>query len=309
MDPVLIKATSLIRASVIRSILLTATVAAMAQGAQESIVRTANDIFVIRIISSKPGEWRQSARQTKTRTVQLQIRAEKVLKGDGKPGETSIMISQTEPSGAMDVSVPGVWSRQSVDPSTTYVVFSKSHSLAESETIAVRPAQEALADTNLAIECELGRLTLPQCLEHGANHPLGILFAEYAAARLPEILFNRYDQFNALMAILEKESVGRLVRETLIEEIFSSFLLADPAPPHFVARLAAGSLRLIVQPDEKLRQRIVETLLPNLVGLEGGATKKSSAVLAEYPADAERAKRFLQTEPRAPAQRILAWLR
>jgi hypothetical protein len=295
--------------SLLKSATLILAAVQMVHGAEESIIRRAGHIYLIRIVSAKPGEWQPAPRRTRTRNVELRVRIEKALKGGGKPGELTIAVSQTEPSGPMDVAVPGVWSRQSIDASAEYVVFSDSASLAEKDTLGVRPAREAQADTDLALHSDALGWTLLQGLEHGAGQPLGPLFVQYASSRLPEILFDDYAQFAGLMTLLEKGAVSASFRLAILEEIFSRFLLTDPAPPRFVARLAAGSLRMIVGQDLVLRQRLIETLLPNLVGLEGGATPKAASdVLSDYRMDAERARSFLRAERGNSAARLLVWL-
>ena len=296
-------------ASLLKSAALIFAALPMLQAAEESVVRRASHVYLIRIVSAKPGDWRPAPRRTRTRSVELRVRIEKALKGAGNPGELTIVVDQSEPSGPMDVAVPGAWSGQSIDASTEYVVFSHSASLAEKDTLEVRPAREALADTQLALQSDALGWTVLQALQHGAGHPLGPLFVQYASSRLPEILFDDFAQFDGLMTLLEKEALSASVRLATLEEIFSRFLLADPAPPGFVARLAAASLRMIVGKDLAVRQRLIETLLPNLVGIEGGATPKAASdVLSDYRMDAERAKRFLRAEPGSSAARLLVWL-
>jgi hypothetical protein len=226
---------------------------------------------------------------------------------------------QHEPVGR-DFAVPGVWSRQTLTPGARFLVFSRSSSaataaaLSESATEKVLPADDALADTELALAAERDRAPLAALLDRAAPRigSLGPLFAEYVGARLPGVLFADPAGFTQLLAFLENPALAPAVRGMVLRDLYGRMILADPAPPAFTNQLVVSSFHLLAEPQAAaLHVELAGTLLPNLLGIIGGATKKNAAdIFRDAPADRAAAERTVAAyADRSAAEPLARWLR
>jgi hypothetical protein len=214
--------------------------------------------------------------------------------------------------------VPGVWSDKPLHAGDQYVVFCESASsratvvLLESSTLRVAAADEVLADVELALTSE--SFSLPNALRRLQNRrsSVGPLFGEYISARLDEVMFQHADDFDRVMSFLEAPGLPERFRGLVVGNVYSKLLAADPVPLGFASRLAVASFRIVALPDAaNLRENLLQTYLPNLVGLEGGARSKSAdEVFAAYPRDRDDAEQTLEKyQGDAAASSLLAWLR
>jgi hypothetical protein len=93
-----------------------------------------------------------------------------------------------------------------------------------------------------------------------------------------------------------------------MEKIYGKFLLGDAGPPAFVTSLVISTFRIAGLPDGKaLDDRLLGVLLPHLVGIQGGGSKRSATeVFRNHSADRENARKVLASHPEAGP--ILRWL-
>ncbi len=286
----------------------------MVQANGESVIQKSSHILLVSVTSASAGEWRPAPRRLKTRTVELRVRIERELKGKAAPNEATIQISQTEPATPMITSVPGVWSGKPIDTATRYVVFSNSPSarssdvLAESATLRVVAAKDALADAELAISADGHKWSLDETLEHAGTKAVGSIFTEYATSRIGEVLFSDPAEFDRVLKVLEKPGVDNRFRLAMMEKIYGKFLLGDAAPPALVTSLVISTFRIARLPDGKaLDDRLLGVLLPHLAGIQGGGSKRSATeVFRNHPGDLENAKKVLASHPEAGP--LLRWL-
>jgi hypothetical protein len=87
--------------------------------------------------------------------------------------------------------------------------------------------------------------------------------------------------------------------------------LADPAPAGFAERLARGAPHVLARgAGEPLATQLVDTYLPNLLGLSGRATRKGPrAIFGDDAAARARAREaLLRRAPSAGRAALLAWI-
>jgi hypothetical protein len=293
------------------------------RGLSTSVILQATHMLLIQIESADSGSWAQETARTQARSVKLQISLREVLKGsvgDDTSTNIEIPVQQAAGLGSRIFAVPGVWSGKLLNAGTRHVVFCRSSSvnandiLQEAHTMAVMSSGECLSDVRRTLDAEREHVTLPELIPRFAGDPdsLGPLFAEYMAARLDEVLFRDAEGFNELMSSLETPIVSSRFRGIILREIYSRALLADPAPPGFDDRLVVGTLRIIALPEAApLHDDLLKTYLPNLLGLEGGATKKrAESIFRRFPGEREQAERVLSAYATpAIAALVLDWIR
>lgn len=296
-----------------------------AAGAADStslIVRSTH-ILDVAIANAAPGPWRKDTERTRKRRVDLDLVLERALKGTVRERSGShvrLAVEQIAPAGQRYFAVPGVWSGRELTQGARFLLFSRSPStsaqevLAERSTERVLPEGEAIGDVELALSAEQEGTSLTAVLERARarGSSLGPLFAEYLNARLGDLLFSDSSGFGALVAFVEDPALPLPFRGMVIREMFSRLLLVGPAPAAFVDRLALAGFRVLAQPEaQALHAELVGVLLPNLVGVRGGAPKRSAAEVfrgaAQERAAAERALAALP-DSRA-AEPMLAWIR
>lgn len=286
------------------------------------IVRAAH-ILDVQIAKATLGPWGKDTERTRKRRADLDLVLERALKGAvrERPGSHArVVVEQIEPAGERYVAVPGVWSGVDVSEGARVVVFSRSTSSSMSDVLQERmtervvPDRASVAAVELAMAAERDHLSLPATLDraHASRASLGALFAEYVNARLGEVLFADPVGFNAVASFVESSTVPVQVRGIVLRELFARFIQADPAPAPFVDRLALASFRVLGQADAQLLHgELVSVLLPNLLGVRGGAAKRSATeVFRDAPADRAAAERALASLPDTrAAQPMLAWIR
>ncbi len=252
-------------------------------------------ILELTILVSTMGDWTQAGRY-QARTVDMTIRLDRVLKGvvDQAAGATiPLRVRQFSPAGGFIISVPSAWSTQTLEPGA-YVAFC----IAEGEHLPdvlddarckhLFLADQALPDAELVLIAGIPEMPLATLLGRTADRKAsyGRLFAGYVAARLPEILFSNWTDFNSIMRVLEDPNLSNIAREILIVEMYVKMIMLEPAPPRFVARLIEGTIRIIALPGmEGVARDVLETYLPSLLGIERAAGPlESNAVFADNPA-------------------------
>ena len=287
----------------------------------------ATHILLVRVVESAPGPWTPVSERLQQRDVEVLFSIDGILKGtiiEGQGARVRTTVQQFEVVGGRYFRVPGVWSEKELSPEARFVAFTSSGSgndpvashsaLREPECFTVDAGDESVIDVALADRAgvppePLGRLLLATADQRPAY---GRFFARYVEARLPEILFNSREDFDVVMSTVEDPALSPVARTLLISAVCSSCIMLDPAPPAFVARLVAGTARVVSQPvDSSLQTNLLKTYLPNVLGIVGGAQPKPAReVFADQPESRAITESLLAAYPdRAAARPLLEWAR
>jgi len=265
---------------------------AAAEGAN---IRDYSSIALVRVAAAKPSEWKPGPRQTKVRMVELELAVERTLKGAApRNPRIKLKTEQAEP-GPRDIAVPGAWSRKSIEPGTRYVLFSKSD-LAKSDRVE---DAGALPQVELALEADTQKWPLGELGAKASKEALGPISGEYVLGRLGEVLYSDAAQFDALLSWLESPETPTNFRLQLASGIFPKVISADPVPQPFSSRLAVAGFRMAALPNAgPLRESILSTYLPNLLGLNGGISRKTpEQVFGAFPGEREKARPVARSSP------------
>ena len=259
----------------------------------QSSIRDSSHIDLVRIERSTPSAWTPGPRHTRVRTVAITIAVEHELKG--KPdSQLAFEIQQTEP-GPRTIAVPGAWSGKSVDPGSRLIVFS-----ASDPAHATRVEEAAtLPQVETAVQADRQKWRLGELGIKASREALGPLFGEYVLSRLDEILYSDAGQFDSLLSWLETDRVPADFRLQMMSAIYPRVISDDPAPPAFWSRLAVSGFRIVSMPDAgALRESMLSTYLPNLLGLNDGISRKTpQQVFAHFPQDRARAHTAVSVSP------------
>lgn len=275
-------------------------------------------IVALTVLSANPLSWTEAGRY-RVRDVDMTVRLDRVLKGAAAEPEGStvaVAVKQFEPAGDFIFAVPGAWSGQNLSVGQGFLAFSIASDgddlarlLADPQCVRVFPAAEALPDVELTLMAGSPEMSLPRLLALTAERKssYGALFAGYVAARLPELFFRELADFDAVMRQLEDPALSPVAREILLEDCYTKMIMLDPAPPRFVARLLAGTVRVLALPGtQALGRSIAQTYLPNLLGLEGAAVRKNAD--AVFQGDSQLRERAAAAFQAAGGAAVVEWL-
>jgi hypothetical protein len=281
------------------------------------MILRATHVLLVRVRDSTPGPWQAASPRFEDRGVEVSFELVRVLKEsvpERPGGVVRVRVRQWRPTGSRFSAVPGVWSAHALDPGAEFVVFSRgprdaADALAEPCCELVRPAGPILADVEAVAAAGDPPEALGRLLDSLADRlpTLGPQFALYVLDRLAEVLFEDPDGYDTVNRVAETPKLSPPTRHVLSTGIITQVLMRDPAPNEFVARLVVGSCRVLALPSEgSLQQNLLGTYLPNLLGLEGGATKKAARdVFAEHPDERKFVVGVLRNYPDQAAARPL----
>jgi hypothetical protein len=285
-----------------------------------SVMLRATHILVIRIESSQAGEWSPDpSGDWLRRSVALTIRLEERLKGITREEvgtSLDLQVTQYASPSLWVTGLPGVWSEPSVEPGMRLVAFCRSEGdrtaelLVEPACELLMPAENALVDARLAMRAETERLDVAALLAEAREvaASLGHLFVEYLWEAHGGAFLWDAKAFESLMQLLENPDLALIARATLVSQLTTRFL-AGPAAPANRARLALAMFRLLeIGQAAPLRDNILETFLPNLLGLPGGAAQVTvDEVFRDHPDERRRAESLVR-ELQPAAQALIQWL-
>ncbi len=279
-------------------------------------------ILLVVVDSISFGAWEPGEPMLVSRTGTARVRIERVLKGDlpiAPDTVLAIALTTYRNEGPRFVAVPGVWSNCEIVSGAKFVVFAMAGGkdaaalLTEPYAFDVEPAATALAEVELVLQLATHDTRLPTLLAALAarRETFAVLTARYVAARLRELLFSDASGFSAVLAEAEGPSAQPVFRRIVISEAYDDLMMLDPAPSVFTARLIWGSVRMFasgIAPE--FATRVLETYIPNLLGLEGGLPRKSAASIFELaPRPRQELETILRSHGQLPGrERLLAWL-
>lgn len=285
----------------------------------KSIVLRSTHILLLRIEKTDPSAWQND----ETRTVQLTANLEAVFKGASRErtGESfTASITQKQRRSPFILPPTDCWSDQPLASGRRLIVFSRSTAASVSEVLSdpmcqkVVPADEFLSDVRLAVSAEAERWTLVALLDKArpVAAQLKYIFPEYLEARFPELHLEEPQNLEATLRFLELPALSHAARVMLLENVTTYITMSSKASDADLDRLAIAMFRLLSLPQAtELHDALVETDLPNLLGLVGGGKKRAaSEVFERHPSDRETAERAINNyRGSAPKQSLLAWLK
>jgi hypothetical protein len=288
----------------------------------KSDILRSSHILQVTVESAQASPWVRESGRFRERSVRTAFRLDRIWKGELQSDETGLVeltIRQWETAVPRFIAVPGAWSGKPLEPGVKLVAFCCSHSQDMAELLQepacgkVETAEIAVPDLELAWQDGSPLLSVPALLARtfGRRASFGYLYAQYVSARMPELLFSNLEDFGMLMRLLEDAQLAPRARWILLTDLYSLFLMKDPAPIPFVERLLSGTFRILALTEAAaLRAPMLETYIPNLAGLEGGADPKRADQIFDGNPEALRFAR--QTVKActgvAGSERIAQWL-
>jgi hypothetical protein len=263
--------------------------------------------------------WTNVSGRIKQRGVRANVKLVEMYKGvvEQTPGAiVALRIVQSAPAINRWFAVPGAWSRHEIAAGAEFLIFSISGSndavevLAEPSCFSVEPAPASLPDIRLALRSGTPAISLGMLVERCASESAlwGHLFSQYLDARLPEVFYDRYQDFETFLSALEAPAISPVATRMLLPAAYAKLMLYDPAPPEFIGRLLLTTLRVLPGPHGSvLKDSVLGTYLPNLLGVRGGLERKEpSELFRASPVDRQRIEGFLTA---FNAQPLLEWIR
>jgi len=274
-----------------------------------SAIRRVTNIVEVTVKTVQASEWRPVTGRLQQRDVQLTAQFEQVFKGRFEEHPSAVValeIIQSAPRGARVFAVPGAWSGHELTPGARFVIFG----IPLESPVRVELAATAVPDLLRAQRAGSPELSISATLAASASEleDWGYLFAQYLEARLPETFFRQFSDFETFLKTIEAPQLSAVARRIMLAAAYTKLMLFDPAPPLFINRLLATTARVLDAPyGVDLREGVLETYLPNLLGITGGLERKSAHdILAPLPAEREVIERFVT---HANDAAVLAWMK
>jgi hypothetical protein len=291
------------------------------QSAPESVVLRATHILLLRVGAATAGEWAPAAEKGFRRTVEVRFEVLEVLKGatEEEPvDELTAEVEQFESRSPWVVPVPGVWSGQALETGTELLAYCRhpgglaAEMLREPRCLSVKTAAEGLVSTRLALQAESGEISLLELLTKAdaQAESLDQLFVDYLADKIGGGVLFAADVFDPVLSCLETSGLPVRVRAGLLDAVRRQVTTSPSARDRHVNRLILTLFRIVRKGRApELRDNILEVFLPNLLGLRGGAKKRSATeVFEDQPEERAGAEEVLGQIDTAPAKLLLDWL-
>lgn len=257
--------------------------------------------------------------------MQLRLILREAMRGslDETAGsEVAVEATQVERVGSRVAALPGVWSGRPLDRGTAYLAFSRSGSakaaevLRETNLVRVVAEKDSLDEARWALACDEQRRPLAETLASlvARPRPPGVLATEYVAARVEEVLVGDPAGYSRFLDIVEGPDLSAQSQVFLVGAVTARVLAHDtpasPAAP-LVDRLAVACFRILgrLEPGP-VSSPIVGTYLPNLLGLDGGATRRiAGEIFRRFPDDRSKARASLQRHAKEDgAAKLIVWI-
>ena len=278
----------------------------------------ATHIVQVSVYMFRASDWEPVSGRLQQRTMRLIVRLGEVYKGTiTEEAGTSVPLEivQSAPRIPRIFALPSIWSDHELEQGGEFVIFSVSSSHTAREVLAEPPAfRVERADLAVPDLIRAQRAGAPELSVGGTIlasidelENWGYLFAQYLEARLPETFFQEFPDFDVFLRTVEAPQLSPVARRMMMAAAYTKLMLYDPAPPRFINRLLAATARVLGAPyGENLRTAVLDTYLPNLLGLNGGLARKPAAdILNAAPAQRDTIGMFLAG---SSAPGIRAWL-
>ena len=279
-----------------------------------SPVLKAAQIVAIRVDRVEAQDWGAHP----TREALLHLTVTEVWKGETPPGPVVITVTQNRPIiGGFTIPEPGCWQDGTIAAGQEWIVFSRLASTVSADALAactqLAPPETAV-DIRIADHIETHGLALPAIVKlvtPGADR-IHVTLAHYLRARFGDLRLEDKDNLDAMLNLVATPSLTTPVRVTLVDAI-ESYLSSSPAVTAWhIHRLAVAMFALLAVPQAlDLREDLIETDLPNLLGLTGGAKKQTAReVFSQWPEERPLAVHALESYAGpADPKPLLAWIK
>jgi len=281
-----------------------------------SLVLKAAQIVQVRVDRVEAPDWDDQV----TRQARLHLMVTDVWKGRLSPGPLALTVTQNRPPDRGPILPPqGCWQDGRQAAGEYWVVFTKSASeaaadaLAEDSCLQAAPAEETAIDVRVAERVESGGFSLPAIVKlviPGAAR-LHVTFAHYLRARFADLRLEEKENLNAVLDLVATPALTTPVRVTLLDAAETSISSSQAATDWHFHRLAVAMFGLLSLPQATdMHENLIETDLPNLLGLIGGAQKRpAKAVFKQWPREGIAAAQALSLY-RGPANTklLLDWI-
>lgn len=286
---------------------------------QASIALDAKSIVVVKIESAKPSAWTNAARQERVRQVDLELTADRVLKGAvSRGGKAKVTVEQREATGRFHA-VAGPWSGSTLERGRKLIVFSSSAErllerlLAKDAVLRVGAESEAV-DVVVILDLEKSAAKPSEWdgkVNANQRPALGALFADYLAQKLPDIAKTGESEWAAALKFIEDARNSPLLQRQGGEAAVSAVLMLAPAPGELVPVTTRFIFRLLANhSDPGFVQRALDSWIPNLVGLTGSEKRRGPAAIFSGSNELGSAQDAVQKLAASAARdRVLAWFR
>lgn len=284
-----------------------------------SVIRQSASIALVRILSATPEPWEASNSYERSRRLTIEVLAVRVLRGGLQAGSRGTIRAVQRESVGLTHAVAGSWSGKAVERDREYLVFSRSAStdpdevFADDATLLVAEPNAAV-DVETALEFEDHRWPLRDLNAHAgpAARQLGPMFASYLGERFPDSVKHGIREWDGILSFIERRDLNPAFRVPAAEAAFDAVLLFSPAPRDIVRRTVFMAFNLLASADDPASQAsLLDTYLPNLLGMEGQEVKRTATqVFANKATERRMAEKALaQSPPSAGRERLLRWLR
>lgn len=290
--------------------------------------------LAIRRVHAHP--WGPDSGRFERRVVDLEVELQGTWKGDVEADlgdRCAIRVAQYRPAGPRFIAVPGPWSRIPLEEHPAVTVFSTPCAEALGDLLvakAVRTVElTGAVAPSLHVLSGMGTPPMPLRLllrrvaatpERVGRHAAWVLVARFTELSLSTTLevdavptlMGGVADVDAALALIARDALEGPSRWVLLTELVTMLLLRDPAPDPVVGRVVHATLELLVEPKgQPLRPAMLQTYLPNLLGLVGGSVPKHADLVFATDPSARRASiaaaGAMGAEP--GAAELLAWLR
>jgi hypothetical protein len=281
-----------------------------------AVVLKAAQIVQVRVDHVDAQDWGDQL----VRPAQLHLMILDVWKGGLSRGPVVVTVTQerSDPHGFL-LPPRGGWHDWRGGTGDHLVVFTSSMSgsaaeaLDERSCLQVSASEDAAIDVRLADRIETEGLPLQSIVPlalRGADK-LHVMFVHYLRARFAELHLEEKENLNAVLELVAGPGFATQVRATLLDAVESYISTSRATTPWHVHRLAAAMLGLLSMPEASdMRENLINTDLPSLLGLVGGRQKSTAnAVFEGLPKERAAAARALNAY-RGPAdpKPLLEWI-
>jgi hypothetical protein len=244
----------------------------------------------------------------------LRLRVVDVLKGrlDIAPGESQELRIMERGTGSARVQdYYGLWAHISTAPGSELVAFCDDATtdlagqLTEEHCDQLVPARTVLDDLHLALGLQARHLTTAALLAEAGRRRAegGPLFARWIWVTLRDALVASPARFEELMRIAEDPATRTDTQETYLRAAYEDATMTMDHTREQRARLARAMFRAALDPaNEPLRDPLLATFIPNLVGAEVPEPLDAAAVFGD------RAELERQVRTAGVGGELAAWL-